>query len=98
MIRTCDYCPTSFEVPDGAAVKTERTSDISPPAHVTVYASPAEARLPDFASDPVLHRCRKGRPACVRCGAIGQVGNALLGLPPAPLVCLACSKAEAHAG
>lgn len=96
MIRTCEYCSTAFEVPDDASATIERTADMPPPADVMVWASAPEARIPDFAHDPVLHRCKKGRPACVRCGAIGQVGNALLGLPPAPLICLNCSKAAAH--
>lgn len=97
MIGTCEYCSTTFEVPGGAASTMERTSDMPPPADVTVWATAPEARIPDFANGPVLHRCKKGRPACVRCGAIGRVGNALLGHPPAPLICLNCSKAEAHA-
>lgn len=93
-VRRCDYCPTSFEVPDGAAVRTDRTADPLPPAYVTVYASVPEARISDQESDVVVHRCQKGRPACCRCGAIG---NALLGHPPAPLVCLRCSRSAAHA-
>lgn len=35
-------------------------------------------------------------PTCSKCGALGRVGNALLGHPPEPPICLACAKASQH--
>ena len=93
-VKTCGHCSTSYTLPEGRASVTEFTADGRPPARVTVWAAAPEARIPDFENDEVVHQCRKGRPACVRCGAIGQVGNALLGHPPEPLICLACAKAQ----
>lgn len=92
-VEACPHCSTRYTVPDDRAAVREATADVRPPADVMVWAAAPEARIPDFANDPVLHRCRNGRPACVRCGAVGQVGNALLGHPPEPLVCLSCTKA-----
>lgn len=87
-VEACPHCSTRYVVPEDRTAVREATADA-----VTVWAGAPEARIPDFANDPLLHRCRQGRPACVRCGAVGRVGNALLGHPPEPLVCLACTKA-----
>lgn len=91
--ETCERCSTAYQLEDGLTTILQRTP---PDDVVIIWAAPAEARIPDPNVDDVVHRCHKGVPVCYRCGAAGRVGNAVLGIPPAPLECLRCARKKAH--